>query len=106
MARPDVAKILDKDFVALKIDTDRMTGGKEMLDGTKGKGGGIPWFAFLDGDGATLVDSNGPKGNVGSPNTDAEIDHFLSMVKKVMVNITEDDVAALKKALIEHRDKK
>ena len=31
MARPEIAPILAKDFVDLKIDQDRMTGGKEMV---------------------------------------------------------------------------
>lgn len=103
MAKTEPAKLLAKDFVVLKIDTDRMTGGKEMVESTKGKGGGIPWFAFLDPDGKTLIDSNGPKGNIGCPNTDDEIDHFIAMLTKTKVNLTDEDIAALKKSLVAHR---
>ena len=31
LARPEISSILDRDFVVLKIDTDRMTGGKEVM---------------------------------------------------------------------------
>ena len=32
LARPEIAAILDRDFVVLKIDTDRMTHGKDVLN--------------------------------------------------------------------------
>ncbi len=106
MARTEVAPLLAKDFVLCKIDTDRMTGGKEMIDGTKGKGGGIPWFSIVNADGESLGDSNGPKGNIGCPNTDEEIAVFIDLLTKVKVNLTDDDIASLKKSLIAHREKK
>ena len=59
-----------------------------------------------DGEGAELADSNGPQGNIGCPNTDAEIDVFLGILKKVCGVLKEDDLAALKKSLVAHRDKK
>lgn len=91
----------------VKIDTDRMMGGQAMLDGTRGKGGGIPWFCVRSpDDGATLGDSHNAKGqNIGCPNTDEEIAVFIELMKKVRVNLTDDDVAALKASLIEHRKK-
>lgn len=106
MARKEVAPILAKDFRICKIDTDRMIGGEEMLKAhRKGKDGGIPWFEFLDADGAALADSNGPKGNIGSPNTDEEIETFLGILKKVVVAIGEEDLAALRKALLANQVK-
>lgn len=59
-----------------------------------------------DGDGAEVADSNGPKGNIGCPNTDEEIDVFMGILKKVCTTLKEDDLAALKRSLIEHRKKK
>ena len=106
MARAEVAPLLAKDFVLCKIDTDRMTGGQDMLNGTKGKGGGIPWFCVMDVDGSSLGDSNGPQGNIGCPNTDEEIAVFIDLLKKVKVRLTDDDIAALQKALVAHREKK
>ena len=106
MARKDAAALL-KEFVPVKIDTDRMVGGKEMIDSyPRAKDQGIPWFVFLDADGKELADSIGPKGNIGCPNADDEIDTFLAIVKKVAVVLTADDLAALRTSLVAHRDKK
>ena len=52
MAQPEVASILDRDFVTIKVDIDRMTHGNEMLTRfRKSDQGGIPWFAVLDSNG-------------------------------------------------------
>jgi thiol:disulfide interchange protein len=97
MASPEVQPILAKEFVDLKIDTDRMTGGKEMLAKHVGsKGSGIPWFAFLDGDGKTLATSDpGGGGNIGFPAAEPEIAHFEKMLKNSTKNLSADDIAKL-----------
>jgi thiol-disulfide isomerase/thioredoxin len=98
MAKPDVAAILAKDFVDVKIDTDRMTGGKDAHKRFAGdKAGGIPWFVFLGPDAKPIADSNapGPHGNIGFPSDPAEIAHFESMLKKAKKNLTDADIAAL-----------
>jgi thiol-disulfide isomerase/thioredoxin len=63
MAQPEVAALLAKDFVDVKIDQDRMPGGKEMLAAELATAGveasGIPWFVFCDADGRQLANSNG-----------------------------------------------
>ncbi len=106
MARDDAAPLL-KEFAPVKIDTDRMTGGKDVLAAyPRAKSQGIPWFVFLEPDGRELADSNGPKGNIGCPNTDEEIDTFLATLKKIAAKLTEDDLAALRKSLVAHRGKK
>lgn len=95
MARPDVAPVLAKAFVDLKIDQDRTTGGKELLaQYSKGKNGGIPWFVFLSGEGATVIDSTGPKGNVGFPAAPDEIEHFGAMLRKTG-KLSEGEVEGL-----------
>lgn len=100
MARPEVAAILGKEFVDIKIDEDRMIGGKDVEKTHRGADkGGIPWFAFVDAaDGKTLATSDGPKGNVGFPAQPEEIEHFMTMLKACK-NITADDAATLKKSL-------
>jgi len=106
MAREDAA-IFQKEFVTAKIDIDRMTGGKDVLAAyPKSDKQGIPWFVFLQPDGKELGDSMGPKGNIGCPNTEEEINDFLEIVKKVAVTLTADDLDALRKSLIAHRTKK
>ncbi len=100
MARPEVLAILAKDFVDLKIDTDRMTGGQAMLDEmSHKKSGGIPWIVFVDGAGKPQIDSNGVKGNIGFPGTEDEIAHFGAMLNKVRRNMTPADVNTLLETL-------
>ena len=96
MAMPEVAALVGKEFVDVKIDTDRMVGGQAMLDAmNKGKSGGIPWFVFLDEAGQPIIDSVGPKGNAGFPSAPAEVEHFGVMLKKAAKVLTADDIAKL-----------
>ena len=110
MASPDVAPLIAKDFVYLKIDVERALGGKELhekriagaaaKDGTDPKlSSGIPWFVFLDAQGTLLADSNGPKGNIGFPAQPEEIDHFTKMLQQVAVHLTADDIATIQRSL-------
>ena len=73
MASQTVAAILAREFVPLRLEADRMIGGKEILKRYQANEGGIPWFVFLDGDGKAGVTSDGPKGNVGFPAAPHEI---------------------------------
>ena len=83
MARPEVKSILDTAFVDLKIDTDRMEGGQEMLDKfSGGESGGIPWFVIVDP--ATekgVANSTGPDGNCGFPFAEEEVAWFGKMLE-------------------------
>lgn len=99
MARKDVKPVLTKDFVLCKLDTDRMTGGKDVLKRYCEKSGGIPWFVFLDAEGKALATSDGPNGNIGCPYTDEEIDTFVGILRKVVATITEENLAGLKASL-------
>ncbi|HYE62346.1 MAG TPA: thioredoxin family protein [Phycisphaerales bacterium] len=94
MARPDIAAILAKDFVDLKIDEDRNPGAAEVQKKYP-KRGGIPWFAFLDSDGKVVADSNGEKGNIGFPAKADEVAHFVGMLRKAKRNISDAEVEVL-----------
>lgn len=106
MARKENAPILAKDFVICRIDQDRMTGGKDLYARYCSKPGGIPWFCILDNQGKTLATSDGPKGNIGCPYSDEEIDTFLDILKKVRETLTDEDLAALRKSLVAQQEKK
>lgn len=87
MDRADVSPLLSKRFVDVKVDTDRDTGGKEILAKYAGSDKvGIPWFAFISSDGKVVVDSfvekDKKKENVGFPAAPEEIAHFEAMLKK------------------------
>ena len=100
IARPEIDAIISKDYVHVKIDQDRMTGGKEFAAKIReGKQGGIPWFAYLDADGKTLATSDGPDGNVGFPVQPNEIAHWLDMFKETAKKITSMELGTIKQEL-------
>ena len=107
MAREEIAALFAKDFVTLKIDTDRTIGGKILLEqAQKARQGGLPWFAFLDAKGIELVSSNDAQGeNIGCPAEDEEIAWFLEMLKKSALSLTADDLGAIQRSLIAARSK-
>lgn len=109
MRRPEIAPILQKEFVDCKVDTDRMTGGEAMLKGYRkdaglGESGGIPWFVFQDGDGAVLTHSEGPTGNTGFPYQPEDVEHFGTMLKKAKLHLVDADIEALLKSLHDNRE--
>jgi hypothetical protein len=107
MALNDVAPVLAKDFVDVKIDQDRMVGGQDLLKRYCKTPSGIPWFVFLDGDGKAIIDSTDPdNGNIGFPAQDFEIAHFRKMVEKVATRITPAEIDMLAKSLVAFRDVK
>ncbi len=88
-----VQPVLRKQFVDVKIDIDRMIGGKELMaEYRKDVTGGIPWFAFLDRAGEVKATSDGPKGNIGRPFTPEEIATFKELVASVSTRLTDDDI--------------
>lgn len=104
MARPEVAGLLAKQFVDLKIDVDRMTGGQELVKKYRGeKDGGIPWFVFVDAEGKALVTSDGPEGNVGFPAADGEIAYFESMLAKSAGKLSKSEQQELIESLRDER---
>jgi thiol:disulfide interchange protein len=83
MARPDVASLMEKAFVDVKIDQDRMTDGKEIKGRFPGsEKAGIPWYAVLEPGGKVIVDSSFRGSNIGFPATDQEIAAFGEFLKK------------------------
>lgn len=105
MARPEVAALLAKDFVELKIDVDRMKGGKDVMLRYRGtEEGGIPWFCFLDANGESLADSGAGKANLGCPYSPEEIATFGKLLKQVARHLTDEDIAKLQRSLEPPKD--
>ena len=100
LARPEVARLIAADYISIKIDQDRMPGGKELLASYGGDKGGIPWFGMMDpATGKLVVTSDGPGGNIGFPAEPEEITHFVSMLKKTARKLTQADIDALAASL-------
>jgi thiol:disulfide interchange protein len=99
LEKPEVRAIMAKEFIDLKIDTDRMTGGKAMHQRLCRKPGGIPWTAILDSKGAVLAHSGEGDDNFGFPFKDDEIDRFAAMLTTARRHLADSDIAALTQSL-------
>ena len=93
IAKVDVQEAKEKE----KLNTP---GGEELLKRVGGPSG-LPFFAFLDAGGETIVNSMRPgdngKGaqNIGHPDSREEVDWFLTMVHKAAPKITVEESATL-----------
>ncbi len=105
MALDDVAPVLAKEFVTLKLDFDRAKGAKDIETRLAGKTQGLPWFAILGPDGEPIVTATGPKGNVGMPWQPHEVDHFQTMLVKAKRHLSDAEIAALIASIKEFRTK-
>ena len=109
MAKPEIAALLAKDFIDVKIDNDRMTGAEAVyaaqLAAAGQQAGGIPWFVFLDQDQKQLAHSTGPKGNTGFPYQPEEVQHFVTMLQAAKVNLSDADIQTLAKSLDDNRER-
>ena len=95
------------DYLVLKIDVDEMQHGDAVGKKLRGpRTGGIPWIVILDGDGAELVSSDGPGGNIGCPMQEAERAYFVSMIEKTMQHAPPGRLEEIAQALSEHAAKK
>lgn len=96
-----------------------MEGGEEVANALRdGKGGGIPWFVYLNPEGAglktddagalvrndatVLATADAADGNVGCPMTPPERAHFISTIRETSRNMTEADIEVISDALYEY----
>jgi thioredoxin-related protein len=100
LAREDMATTLGREFVGVKIDLSRMSGGPEVLKRyNPTAAGGIPWFVFLDATGNAVATSDGPRGNIGYPAKPEEIEHFIAMLKKSKKHLDSAEIEKVESAL-------
>jgi len=106
LAQPEIAAILDRDFIVAQVDIDRMNGGKDVMKSYRpDPSGGIPWYVMLDSRGKSLATADGPKGNIGYPYKPEEIDHFLATVKGQAHRIDAGQLDRLRKSLEENAER-
>jgi hypothetical protein len=100
MASQDVAALIAKEFVSVKLDSDRGIGAKDIERRFIDKDQGVPWFAFLDVNGKCLIHSTRPNGrNIGHPAQSDEVEYFRTMLQTVKKNLTDDDIGILIQSL-------
>lgn len=106
---PEIKPIIDKYFVQARLTVQEQEakkslnnpGGDAVLAQAGGKDIGLPFFAFLDEKGETIVNSirpgEGRAGlrNIGHPFEPQEVDWFLMMVKKAAPTISPDEAKVL-----------
>lgn len=90
--------LFSKDYLHVKLD-HRWLHCEEVLESFQDESAGIPWSVILDADGQPLITSDGPDGNIGYPSTEAEIDHFLKMIRETAIRLSEDDLRVFESAL-------
>ncbi len=96
MARPEVAAALGKSFSTLRVDTERMIGGREMLAEAAGKPVLPPFMCVLDDQGKSV---GGAASQIsGLPKTDAEIAAFMGALSSG-AKIGDADKALLVRSL-------
>lgn len=99
----DAAPVLAKYYSVISIDTEKNSGADELakrLGSPKGSdGGGIPWFAVVDSQGKVVATSEGPKGNIGYPDTDIEVTHYMSVMKSTAAGITNGELETIAKTI-------
>jgi hypothetical protein len=97
MALPNIAPVLAKEFVIAKLDYDRGIGARDVSKTYSIDDVGLPSFAFVDGDGKLVINSNidGVKHNVGHPYQPDEVAYFKVMLEKVKKHLTDADIATL-----------
>ena len=103
---PEVKKIIEDNYVVARLDVleneDKAAelenpGGKNIMVKLGGENSGLPFYAFLDGNGNKLTNSNVmPKDmNIGYPGSPEELDAFKSLLQKTSKKITDNDYALI-----------
>lgn len=106
---PGIKPIIDKYFVQARLDVQEQEakksldtpGGEDVLAQAGGKDIGLPFFAFLNAKGETIVNSIRPgegkagERNIGHPVQPEEVDWFMEMVKKAAPAMTADEAKVL-----------
>jgi thiol-disulfide isomerase/thioredoxin len=95
---------LNRDYVIVKIDSARMTGGEALAEilrmrEANNPSGGIPWMVVLDAEGKQLITSDAAQGNIGCPVLDWEVEHFLMMLDYTCQSLGTDDLARLRQTV-------
>ena len=90
---------MDKDWILVEIDTDRMKHGKQVEARlTGGESKGYPWSVILDAGGNALINADGPQGNIGCPVSEAEAAHFFTMLETTRQRLTDEELATIRAA--------
>jgi thiol-disulfide isomerase/thioredoxin len=108
LEKPEIKPAFEKYFVPVKLVVQENEQNKALENSgsdvwLKKVGGpaGLPYSAFLDANGAAIVNSRRQPGgdNIGHPFAPEEVDWFVAMMKKAAPKIGENDLKTIETAL-------
>ncbi len=112
LERPDIKPVFEKYFIPVKLVVQENeknkaleNPGADALLRKLGGPAGLPYSAFLDSQGALIVNSRHPSAvredgeNIGYPGQPSEIDWFMQMIRKAAPKISEEDAKTIETAL-------
>ena len=79
-----------------------MDQGQAVADELGGSGQGLPWITILDATGTELVNSTGPRGNIGCPVKEQERAYFIEMIEMTKQRAGDEQIKQLDSALAEY----
>ena len=89
----EVQKIIGKHYVVVAIDTSYMPDGKAVF--SKLTKPGAPSWVIITPEEKVIIDSYGPKGNVGYPLEPDETLYYTAALKKATPAITDEELQIL-----------
>ena len=106
LERPDIKPVFEKHFIPVKLvvqeneknKAQENPGAADLLLKLGGPAG-LPYSAFLDAEGAMIINSKLHDQNIGYPAQAEEIDWFVQMIKKAAPKISEADLKTIETAL-------
>ncbi|MDX2146162.1 MAG: thioredoxin family protein [Planctomycetota bacterium] len=92
----EVQRVLEPALVLVKIDVDRFTGGRQVLDRFAGGiSTGLPFSVTLSSGGEVVGASFIDGANIGFPTTDPEITHVGAMIRAAAARIDARELEAI-----------
>jgi thiol-disulfide isomerase/thioredoxin len=103
-ADPEVARVVAKYFVFVKVSIDENPGGDKLYL-EYGKQRGVPAFSILDSNGKVLADSGDEGQNIGFPFQPQEIASYFVALAKTCPALTDSEAMILRQKLSDVRPK-
>jgi thiol-disulfide isomerase/thioredoxin len=106
LERPEIRPVFERYFIPVKLvvqENDKNKAlenpGAQALLKELGGPSGLPYSAFLDAQGALIVNSKLDGENIGYPAQPKEIDYFVQMMRKAAPRMSGDDLKTIETAL-------
>ena len=107
LQRSTIANALAKDYLVLKIDTERQSHGAQVAARLRGsKVGDLPWISITDCEGQQLTSGERPTAqglrNIGCPTSKPDQAWFMSMLKETRQHMSKGQLQSIEMGLAIH----